>query len=139
MLYPIAIEKGDETHAYGVTVPDLPGCFSAGDTFDEALKNASEAIHGFLQVLSDDGDEIPMPSSIESYVNDERFNGYIWSVADIDIAPYLGSPHKINVTLPSRLIAEVDAFVSRKGSRFTTRSALLAEGAKFILSHEAAG
>ena len=29
MLYPIGIEMGDETHAYGVVVPDVPGCFSA--------------------------------------------------------------------------------------------------------------
>ena len=37
MLYPIAIEKGSATEAYGVIVPDIPGCFSAGDTFEEAL------------------------------------------------------------------------------------------------------
>ena len=29
MRYPIAIETGDSKHAYGVVVPDLPGCFSA--------------------------------------------------------------------------------------------------------------
>ena len=44
MRYPIAVEKGDETHAYGVIVPDLPGCFSAGNTLDEAIVNAKEAI-----------------------------------------------------------------------------------------------
>jgi hypothetical protein len=37
MRYVVAIEKGDKRHAYGVVVPDLPGCFSAGDTLDEAL------------------------------------------------------------------------------------------------------
>jgi predicted RNase H-like HicB family nuclease len=44
MRYPIAIETGDEKHAYGVVVPDLPGCFSAGDNLDEALTNARAAI-----------------------------------------------------------------------------------------------
>jgi predicted RNase H-like HicB family nuclease len=44
MQYPIAIETGDEKHAYGVVVPDLPGCFSAGDTLDEALTNARETM-----------------------------------------------------------------------------------------------
>lgn len=43
MLYPIAIELGDDTHAYGVTVPDIAGCFSAGDTMEEALNNVREA------------------------------------------------------------------------------------------------
>ena len=37
MHYPIAIEPGTETTAFGVAVPDLPGCFSAGDTLDEAM------------------------------------------------------------------------------------------------------
>ncbi|WP_301101676.1 type II toxin-antitoxin system HicB family antitoxin [Propionivibrio sp.] len=41
MRYPIAIEPGDETHAFGVAVPDLPGCFSAGDTLDEAIDSAT--------------------------------------------------------------------------------------------------
>lgn len=40
MRYPIAIEPGDDTHAYGVVVPDLPGYFSAGDTLEEAITNA---------------------------------------------------------------------------------------------------
>ena len=44
MKYPIAIEPGDDHTAFGVVVPDLPGCFSAGDTLDEAIDNAREAI-----------------------------------------------------------------------------------------------
>ncbi|HET7925874.1 MAG TPA: type II toxin-antitoxin system HicB family antitoxin, partial [Rhodanobacteraceae bacterium] len=51
MLFPIAIELGDAKHAYGVIVPDLPGCFSAGDTLEEAIANAEEAI---LLHLEDD-------------------------------------------------------------------------------------
>lgn len=50
MKYPIAIEHGDNTHAYGVVVPDLPGCFSAGDTLDEAFENAKEAIAGWIEL-----------------------------------------------------------------------------------------
>jgi predicted RNase H-like HicB family nuclease len=42
MRYPIALETGDSKHAFDVVVPDLPGCFSAGDTLDNALINARE-------------------------------------------------------------------------------------------------
>jgi hypothetical protein len=35
MRYPVAIEPGHDTAAFGVVSPDLPGCFSAGDTLDE--------------------------------------------------------------------------------------------------------
>ena len=51
MRYPIAIELGDETHAYGVVVPDLPGCFSAGDTLDEAISNAKEAMELWVETV----------------------------------------------------------------------------------------
>ena len=34
VVFPIAIELGDDDHAFGVVVPDLPGCFSAGDSVD---------------------------------------------------------------------------------------------------------
>ena len=37
-----------------VCVPDLPGCFSAGDTLDEAMENAKEAIELWLEVAIDD-------------------------------------------------------------------------------------
>jgi predicted RNase H-like HicB family nuclease len=39
----MAIEPGTDRTAWGVAVPDLPGCFSAGDTLDEALDNAHKA------------------------------------------------------------------------------------------------
>lgn len=61
MLFPTAIERGDEHHAYGVAVPDLPGCHSAGDTFEEAMANAKEAIEGWLEVAVDYGDRFPRP------------------------------------------------------------------------------
>jgi predicted RNase H-like HicB family nuclease len=43
MFYPAAIHKDPES-AYGVTIPDLPGCFSTGDTIEEAIINGLEAI-----------------------------------------------------------------------------------------------
>lgn len=45
MLHYLAIfEDAGSEHAIGVAFPDLPGCFSAGDTFEEAYANAKEAI-----------------------------------------------------------------------------------------------
>ena len=50
MFYPIAISLGDEQHAWGVEVPDIPGCFSAGDDLDDAMAMAREAIEGHLEI-----------------------------------------------------------------------------------------
>ena len=66
MNYPIAIEH-EPGKAYGVHVPDLPGCFSAGDTLDEAISNAAEALAFHIEGLLDAGEKIPPPQSIESH------------------------------------------------------------------------
>ena len=50
MRYPVAIEPGTETEAFGVVVPDLPGCFSAGDTMEEAMAKTEEAIAAWIKV-----------------------------------------------------------------------------------------
>lgn len=132
MLYPIAVEKGSDVEAYGVIVPDIKGCFSAGDTFEEALSNVKEAIAGHLEILAEDGEEIPLASEVSKYLNDDEFKGFIWAVVDVDVSRYLGKAEKINVTLPSRLIRLIDDKVG-KDKQFKSRSAFLAAGAEKML------
>lgn len=55
MRYSVAIEPGDDGHSFGVVVPDLPGCFSAGDTLDEAIDNVHEVIGLWLETVIGDG------------------------------------------------------------------------------------
>ena len=138
MLFPIAIERGDEHHAYGVAVPDLPGCHSAGDTFEEAMINAKEAIEGWLEVAVDFGDPIPEATSIEHHMDNPDFEGWIWAVIDIDLTPYLGKSHKINVTLPDLLVKQIDDFVaSHPGDK--TRSGFLSRVALAELARNRKG
>nr|WP_312323994.1 type II toxin-antitoxin system HicB family antitoxin [Acinetobacter oleivorans] len=132
MYYPVAIEKGDENNAFGVTVPDIPGCFSAGDTFEEAIKGVKEAIAGHLELLAEEGDEIPLASNASKFIDLEEYQGYIWAVVDIDVGRYLGKAEKINVTLPSRLIHMIDDKV-KADARFKSRSAFLAASAEQLL------
>lgn len=87
MWYPIAIEVGNEDTAYGVVVPDLPGCFSAGDTFDEAGASAREAIEGHLESLAEHGDPIPEGSEIAAYLSDPEYAGWVWAAVEVDITP----------------------------------------------------
>lgn len=51
MKYKIAIYQSDE--GYSVSVPGLPGCWSQGETEDEALENIKDAIHDYLAVVDD--------------------------------------------------------------------------------------
>lgn len=126
MLYPIAIENGDEHHAYGVTVPDLPGCFSAGETLEEAVNNAKEAITGHIELLIELGDDIPAVSSLSALVADSQYAGYTWALVDVDLARLLGGTEKINVTLPKSLIDRIDRCVATH-PEFKSRSAFLAQ------------
>ncbi|MES3675982.1 type II toxin-antitoxin system HicB family antitoxin [Halomonas elongata] len=137
MYYPIAIEVGDEQHAYGVVVPDLPGCFSAGDTFDEAVANAREAIEGHLESLSEHGDPIPTATAIEQHLENPDYQGWVWAAVEIDMTPYLGKSHKINVTLPDLLIKRIDTTVSKQGDVYQSRSGFLARAALHELERSA--
>lgn len=128
MFYPIAIETGDDKHAYGVIVPDLPGCFSAGDTLDEAISAAKQAITGHIEILIEMGQDIPAISSVGELAKDPEFAGYTWAVVDIDVSRLLGGSEKINVTLPKSLIDRIDRCVATH-PEFKSRSGFLAEAA----------
>lgn len=72
--YPIAIYPGDEQTAFSVFFPDIPGCFSAGDSLNDALKNANEALALHLEGLS----EIPTATRIDEHVNKPEYKGCFW-------------------------------------------------------------
>ncbi len=66
--YPVVIHK-DKDSDFGVTVPDLPGCFSAGVSVEDALKEAREAIECHLEGLLLDGEPLLRPSGSGSGIS----------------------------------------------------------------------
>ena len=71
----IALVHKDEGTSYGVSFPDVPGCVSAGDTFEQAVANAAEALAGHFALMKTDGDPIPAPRSFEQLKRDPDFAG----------------------------------------------------------------
>lgn len=69
----LALVHKEEGTSYGVSFPDVPGCISAGDTFEEAVANAAEALAGHIAVMRNDGDMIPSPRSFEELQRDPDF------------------------------------------------------------------
>jgi predicted RNase H-like HicB family nuclease len=69
----IALVHKDEGTSYGVSFPDVPGCISAGDTFEEAVANAAEALAGHFAAMEADGEAIPAPRSFEQLKRDPQF------------------------------------------------------------------
>jgi predicted RNase H-like HicB family nuclease len=133
MRYPVVIHK-DPDSDYGVTVPDLPGCFSAGETLDEALTEAVEAIETHLEGLLVDEEPIPAPRSVEYHQNNPDYADGIWAVVSVDLAKLSGKTKRVNVTLPERVLSLVDKYASENGE---TRSGLIAQAAlEYIATHE---
>ncbi len=128
MFYPIAIEPGTSDHTFGVVVPDIPGCFSAGDTFEDAVINAKEAIEAHLESLCEDNLDIPKASDVSSYFANPDYMGWVWALVEVDITPYLGNSQKVNVTLPEALIKRIDNTVARL-PEYKSRSGFLAQAA----------
>jgi predicted RNase H-like HicB family nuclease len=122
--YPIAIEPGDATRAWGVAVPDLPGCFSASDDgIDAAIENAREAIVAWIEATIDAGGAVPPPSNIELHRRKSEFKGWIWAIVDVDPAVLDERAERVNITLPRRVLASLDAQARAIGE---TRSGYIA-------------
>jgi predicted RNase H-like HicB family nuclease len=68
--YIAIVEDAGPDKAIGLWFPDLPGCFSAGDTVDEALLNASEAVSLYAESLAKDGKPLPAPRSMSTLRSD---------------------------------------------------------------------
>jgi predicted RNase H-like HicB family nuclease len=130
MRYPIAIELGKEKSAWGVVVPDLPGCFSAADTsLEEAIELAKEAIELWIETAMDEHQEIPAPSSLQDLQKNKEFKGWTWALVEIDPAFLSDEIERINITLPKRVLARLDAKAKLAGenrSAFIAHLALMA-------------
>jgi len=132
LTYTIAIEPGDEQHAFGVVVPDLPGCFSAGDTLEEAYANAKQAIEGHLEVSLEFNEPIPDRKSFEAHQHNPEFAGWIWALIEVEDIPAKKTPVRLNVSLPEYLVNRIDLYAK---ANHLTRSGFLAKAAKKELSH----
>jgi predicted RNase H-like HicB family nuclease len=115
MRYLIAIEPGSETTAFGVVVPDLPGCFSAGDTLDEAMAGAEEAAAAWIDAALDAGKAVPPPSSLEALRRNPDYAGWMFGVITLDPALLDDAIERVNITLPRRVLRRLDALAKAAG------------------------
>lgn len=123
MRYPVAIEPGDADIAFGVVVPDLPGCFSAGDTLDEAIIAAEEAALAWIDAALDSGAHIPAPSTLTAIRAMADYAGWAFGVVNIDPAALDSRSERVNIILPRRVLLRLDAMAKANGE---TRSGFIA-------------
>jgi len=124
MRYPVAIETGNESQAFGVIVPDLPGCFSAGDTLDEALTAAEEAAAAWIDAKLDAGGAIPAASSLDTLRESRDYAGWTFGIITLDPALLDDTIERVNITLPRRVLKRLDALARAAGE---SRSGYIAQ------------
>lgn len=120
-FYAIMEQEGDS--AYGITFPDLPGCFSAADRIEDVLPNASQA----LELWFDDQDEVE-PSRLDQVK--VMAADAIMAGATLLAVPFITNDHKVmrvNLSLERGILAAID---KAAGERSLTRSAFLAQAAR---------
>ena len=126
MFLYIAIHK-DENTGYGVTVPSLPGCFSYGDTLEQAIEESKQAILFHIEGLLEDGiePETNQPD-LATLINDPEYAGAQWFGIEVNIDHLTLKPERFNVSWPKYLLNKVDTYVSQTHD---TRSNFLAKAA----------
>lgn len=106
---------------FGVSFPDFPGAVTAGRTLDEARAMAEEALAFHIEGLVEDGEKIPVPSSLETVMADPENRGGVATLVDVKTpAP---KSIRINITLSEDVLARIDQRAQEHG---LSRSAYLA-------------
>ena len=106
----------DNHRDFGVTVPDLPGCFSAGDSIEEAIDNACEAILAHTEVMAEVGESIPLPSEIVDMADFYPDEGTaLLAYVDVDLEPVLGPAKRINITIRPTVLQIIDIRARARG------------------------
>lgn len=118
------IHPPEDGSAWGVTFPDLLGCTSAGDTFEDAARNAREALSGHLAALRADGDPVPEARgwaeiSTDPVVAEDMDGAHVQYVEPRIVQ---GERVRVNITIAKGLLREADEAAEARG---LTRSGLI--------------
>ena len=116
--------------AYGIIVPDLPGCTSGGRSIDAALRNAVDAVRLWAEDARADGEALPRARSIETLRRDPEVAAALVKGAALAIVPLVldaGRPAKANLSVDAGLLEAIDEAAEAHG---LTRSAFIASAAR---------
>lgn len=133
VFYMGVVERG-LNGSFGVYFPDLPGCVSAGDSFEEAVTGGQEALDLHLEVMREDGLTIPDPSPVTAFDPDDYPGSDVVKIVMFPVEAEGETKEaavRANVTMNPRLLRKVDAAAEANG---LTRSGLLALAARQWIS-----
>lgn len=128
MAYYIALLRKEPGTVYGVDFPDFPGCVSAGETLEEARRNAAEALKLHIAGMLEDGEVIPEPVTLDAVMADPENSDAVAFLVGIDQEPTRSV--RVNITLPESELIRIDQAARQRG---LSRSAFLLRAAQGAL------
>ncbi|MDE1497500.1 type II toxin-antitoxin system HicB family antitoxin, partial [Xenorhabdus bovienii] len=96
MIYSLFIFKTED--GFDGYFPDVEGCFFAGNTLEEAIRDAERAFEQHMEVLTEQGGYVPAPQDPSDYINDSRLSedGGVIALIELEPAKYESKAVKFN-------------------------------------------
>jgi len=116
--------------AYGVVIPDLPGCTAMGNTVDAAVRNAAAAARDWTADVLAGGEELPRPTPADTLRKRKEIARALANGALLAVVPLVmdaSRPAKANLSLDAGLLQAIDEAATAKG---LTRSAFIASAVR---------
>src|SRR5688500_1409388 len=113
------LRKSDGT-AYGVEFPDFPGCIAVGETLNEAVAQAREALEFHIEGMAEDGEAIPEPGPFDLLLSKVDLSEAVPMVVSVSTPR---QAKRVNITIDEGLLERIDVEAAAVG---TTRSGFLA-------------
>jgi len=117
-----------ENGSYGISFPDYPGTVSAARSADEALARGRDTLAFHIRGMVEDGDELPVPRSLEQLKKDRTFRADAKDAAIVMVPIDLpGKSLRVNISMDENLIDAIDRAARAAGQ---SRSSYLADAAR---------
>ena len=114
--------------AWGVRLPDLPGCYGGGASPEAAIADAMSAAREWMAHRETKGEAPPKPRTMAQILKVEKIDaGQNEAAVIIPVVLDAGRTVRANLTFDAGLLAAIDAEAARRG---LTRSAFLASAAR---------
>lgn len=121
----IALVHPAEAGGYWADFPDLPGCFTQGETMEDVRRMAEDALSIHVDVMRSEGMEIPKPSTLDAIMAGEGTAGAM--AMAVHLRPFEREKVRVNISLYKDELEEMDRYADAHG---LTRSGFIAKAAK---------
>jgi predicted RNase H-like HicB family nuclease len=125
----IGIIHKDAGSDFGVSFPDFPGVITAGTDLDDARAMAEEALALHIEGMSEDGEVIPEPSTLDEVMSDP--NNRTGVAILVSVKAEQPKAVRVNITLPEDVLERIDRYAEAHGF---TRSGLLAQAVRKLMA-----